>query len=364
MTDIDCMNRAYGLALKGQGTTSPNPMVGSVILKGKDIIAEGWHRHYGADHAEVMALKKAGLQARDATMYVTLEPCHHYGKTPPCVDQIIDSGIAKVIIGIKDPNPFTNGKSIAKLRRAGIEVKVGVLQKEIVTLNEAFLKHVRNNMPFVTAKSAQTLDGKIAAFNGSSQWITSEAARRYARRVRDEYDAILVGINTVLKDDPLLSGRKKTHRIKKVVLDSALRMPIKARLFSDAQPSDCWIAVTSQAPKTKIKLFTDKGINVVECPQRTGEVDMVWLFKHLAQNGIINILIEGGAHVIGSALKVHLVDKFMIYMAPKIFGDQQALSSVIGAGVKDIDKLIQLDRVSVGLVGKDFLIQGYVNYRG
>ena len=362
MNDIDYMNRAYCLALKAKGKTSPNPLVGSVIVYDDKIIAEGWHRRCGASHAEIIALKDAGRRALGARMYVTLEPCFHYGRTPPCVDRIIQSGIKEIIIGMKDPNPLTNGKSIAKLRRAGIKVKTGVLQKELEAMNEAFIKYTKKKIPFVALKSAQSLDGKIATAKGHSKWITSEAARKYARRIRDEFDAILVGINTVVKDDPRLAPSKRTKNLKKIILDSSLRILPKARLFSSSKPSDIIIATTVKASAKKRADFRKKGIHVLVCPQRGGKIDLKWLFTELAKQEIMSILVEGGAHVIGSVLKAKLADKIYCYIAPIIIGDQKALSSVVGINIGKVNQSIPLKNIVLKEIGKDILVEGYFDY--
>ena len=361
MNDIDYMHKAQQLALKARGETSPNPLVGSVIVKGNKVIAEGWHRRCGSDHAEIVALKKAGKRARGLRMYVTLEPCHHYGRTPPCVDQIIQSGIKNVVIGMKDPNRSTNGKSIIKLRRAGIRVKVGVLQKDLEVMNEAFVKYATKRMPYIAVKSAQSLDGKIATAKGHSQWITSEAARRFARGIRDEYDAILVGINTVLRDDPRLDGSKKAKRLKKIILDSSLKISPYARLFSGARSSDIFIVTTNKASRRKKEAFLKKGSHVIICPQRGGLFDLKWLFKELAKREIMSVLVEGGAHVVGNALKEKLVDKMYIYIAPIILGDQNALSSVVGINIENVNKAIRLKKVTLKRIAEDTFIQGYLH---
>ncbi|HQP10502.1 MAG TPA: bifunctional diaminohydroxyphosphoribosylaminopyrimidine deaminase/5-amino-6-(5-phosphoribosylamino)uracil reductase RibD [Candidatus Omnitrophota bacterium] len=354
------MSRAKQLALKAKGDTSPNPLVGAVIVKGREVIAEGWHHRCGCDHAEIIALKKAGRRAEGAKMYVTLEPCYHYGRTPPCVDRVIASGIKEVIIGTKDPNPLTNGKSMAKLRRAGIKVKVGILQQDLKAINEPFFKYAIGNMPFIAVKSAQSLDGKIATAAGQSKWITSNAARQYARKVRDEFDAILVGINTVLKDDPRLNGSRKTKHLKKIILDSSLRIPLKARLFARTAPSDVFVATTAKAPRGKKAILQKKGATVIVCPQRKGRLDLRWLFKELAGLKITSILIEGGAHVIGNALQERLVDKAYIYMAPIILGDQNALSSVVGIGTSDINRAVRLKRMVLRQIKGDIFLEGYL----
>lgn len=361
MNDIDYMNKAYHLALKAKGKTSPNPLVGSIILKGNKIIAEGWHRRCGADHAEIVALKKAGRRASGSRMYVTLEPCYHYGRTPPCVEQIIKSGIKEIIIGMKDPNPLTNGRSIAKLRRAGIKTKVGVLQKECETINEAFIKYTTKRMPFIAVKNAQSLDGKIATAKGHSKWITSEAARKYAGTIRNEFDAILVGINTVLKDNPRLNGSTKTKGLKKIILDSSLKISPKARLFTGVKPSDVIIATTAKASLKKRENFLKEGIQVVVCPRRERKIDLKWLFKELAKQEIISILVEGGAHVIGSILKEKLADKMYCYIAPIIIGDQKALTSIVGVDTKKVNQAIALKNIILKKIGRDLLVQGYIN---
>ena len=360
MSDNYFMQMALDLAAKGKGYTSPNPMVGAVIVKGTRVVATGWHQHCGADHAEIVALKKAGARSRGAKLYVTLEPCFHYGRTPPCVDKVIASGIREVVIGMVDPNPLTRGKSIAKLRRAGIKVKMGILRPQAGQLNEVFVKYIRSKMPFVAAKCAQTLDGKIATAAGESQWITSSKTRDYARRVRDEFDAILVGVNTVLRDDPRLNGAKQTKRLKKIILDSSLKTPLKARLFKGVRPADCIIAVTRKASSAKIKQFQNKGTRVIICPVKDGHVDLKWLLKALAKEEITSILMEGGAHVIGSALNGKLVDKLYIYVAPKIIGDQDALSSVVGVDTVSIGRAIRLKDLTSRNIGQDILLTGYV----
>lgn len=354
------MQMALDLAVKGKGMTSPNPMVGAVVAKGSRVVGVGWHKRCGADHAEIVALKRAGTKAAGARLYVTLEPCFHYGRTPPCVDKIIESGIKEVVIAMKDPNPRTNGKSIRKLRRAGIKVKTGVLEKEAAFFNEAFVRHITSGMPFVVAKCAQSLDGKIATAQGRSQWITCEQARDHARRIRDDFDAILVGITTVLRDDPRLNGVRKTRPLKKIILDSALRISPRAKLFDGVHPSDCFIAVTSQAPLKKIKFFSDKGVHVIVCPAQKGGVHLKWLFKALAKREIMSILIEGGGRVVGSALQKKLVDKMHVYVAPKIFGDQDALSAVRGLHPADIHQVIQLKNLDYQRIGTDILITAYV----
>ncbi len=363
LTDVDYMRKALSLALKAKGQTSPNPLVGAVVVRDEKIVSEGWHHYCGGDHAEVIALKKAGARAQGAKLYVTLEPCSHFGRTPPCVDKIIEAGIREVIIGMVDPNPVNNGKSIQKLKRTGVQVKAGFLENELEKMNELFIKYITKKFPFVVAKCAQTLDGKIATASGESKWITSQESRDYAHRLRSDFDGIMVGINTVLKDNPFLNARKKIKPIKKIIVDSDLRLPLKANLFKNTNPSDIVIATTKGAPKNKFDQLQKKGVNLIVCPRASGierRIQLRFLFKELAHREITNILIEGGGRVIGGALQEGLVDKLLIFVAPKIMGDQDALSSIRGLKINRIDRLIKLKDLTVKRISEEILIEGYV----
>lgn len=356
------MQQAYEQAMKGKCFTSPNPMVGAVVVKGNKVIASGYHARCGGDHAEVVALKKAGKKSKGSILYVTLEPCAHHGRTPPCIDRIIKSGIAKVVIGMKDPNPLMNGKSVVLLRRAGIQVEVGCLTKELEKLNEAFIKYIQERVPFVTAKIAQTLDGKIATATGESKWITGESTREFARRRRDEYDAIMIGANTVISDDPGLNPHKKNKRLRKIVVDSLLKTSLKAKLFDRVNPSDVIIATTKNAKTSKVKSFLNKGVTVLVAPlaEPSGRVPLSWLMRELGRMEIASLLIEGGGQLIGSALKTGVVDKMSIYMAPKIMGDQEAITSVAGLNMRSVHNLVRLKVIVIKQLGEDFLLEGYV----
>lgn len=332
------MNRAWELALQGWGRTSPNPMVGAVIVKSGKIIAEGYHHYCGADHAEVDALKKAGNKARGATLYVTLEPCGHTGRTPPCTQAIIKAGIKKVIVGALDINKLNNGKSLKFLKRNGIQVEHGLMAEELAHMNEAFNCWISTGRPFVTAKVAQTLDGKIAALDGDSKWITSNFARDYAHRLRFGFDAIMVGINTVLKDDPQLRTLP-AKRIKKIILDTHGKMPARAKLLQGIKPEDVFVFTTKNAP-----LYN-------------GKIDLNWVLDHLGSNKITSVLIEGGGAVVGEALARGLVDKMMIYAAPKIMGE--GIQSVGGLKSKSLKEMVSLRNLSFDKIGEDLLIQGY-----
>jgi len=342
------------LAAQGRMTVSPNPMVGCVIVKKGKILAEGWHKVCGGDHAEVDALRKAGIKTRGAVMYVTLEPCAHWGKTPPCVDAVIAAGIVRIVIAMTDPNPLTNGISIRKLKAAGVDVVVGIMEKESGDLNAAFIKYITKKMPYVTAKTAQTIDGKISTRTGASKWITSEEARAFARDKRNNFDAILVGIDTVLADDPALDAPAK--RIKKIIVDSGLRIPEKAKLFEGVVPGQVIVAVTAGASMAKRCRLEKRGVRVLVCPAKNKHVDLKALFKRLAQRDIVRILIEGGALVAGSALKDGLVDELNVYIAPKIIGDAGAKSSVEGLNITQVSKTVNYQLSSMQRIGSDLFL--------
>jgi diaminohydroxyphosphoribosylaminopyrimidine deaminase/5-amino-6-(5-phosphoribosylamino)uracil reductase len=357
------MRLAYQLAQKGKGKTSPNPLVGAVIVRDDKIIAKGYHAQCGGDHAEIAAINKAGAKARGATLYVTLEPCSHYGRTPPCVQSIIKSGIVKVVIGMKDPNPLMNGQSVRILQKAGIEVKVGYLVEELARLNEVFIKFMTRRMPFVTAKIAQTLDGKIATSTGESKWITSQEARDYARGRRDEFDAIMVGTKTVQKDNPGLNPKDPKKRLKKIIIDSKLTITPQRKFFQGSELRDIILATTSNAPKTKIDLYKKMGCTVLVAPCKgaNGQVDLSWVMKALAKLEISSVLIEGGGRLISAALSDGLVDRMMVYIAPKILGDNEGVQALSGWNIKKLADMISLKDVTVQRIFPDVLIEGYVH---
>lgn len=361
MNDQKYMAMAMDLALKAKNTASPNPMVGAVIVKNGRVIAQGFHHHAGGPHAEVIAFQKASSsQLKGATLYVTLEPCAHFGRTPPCVDAVIKAGIKKIVVGMKDPNPKTNGHSILKLRKAGINVSVGILEEELRKMNASFVKYVTKQIPFVVAKTAQTLDGRIATRTSHSKWITSQASRKLGHELRNEFDAIMVGIQTVLKDDPGLNAALESKRLKKVIVDSCLRIPLNAKLFRKTRPEDCIVTATKRANKTKLKQLQKRGVQIIFCPLKNGRVDLKFLLKELAKREIAKVLIEGGGTLIGSALKEKVVDKVLIFVAPQILGDEKGLPSVRGLAPRHIDQSVKLREVSFQKIGEDFLIEGKV----
>ena len=305
------MRLALRLARRAQGRTSPNPLVGAVLVKDHRVIGAGYHHRAGAPHAEVEALRMAGSRAHGATLYVTLEPCNHTGLTPPCCDALIAAGVAHVMIGARDPNPITNGRGIARLRRAGIRVTTKILETDAQRLNEPFAKVMQTRMPFVIAKIGQSLDGKIATRQGHSRWITSPEARRAGHQWRARVDAILVGINTILQDDPLLNVRGVAHcpdRPLKVIVDSHLRMPARARCLSSASPAPTLVATTARS-RARHAALVRAGAEVIVLRPHRGRVPLRQLCRILARRGVHSLLIEGGGEVLASALAQRLVDR-------------------------------------------------------
>lgn len=358
-THLALMHSAMRLALRAKGQTSPNPLVGALVVKGKKIIAEGYHRKAGLAHAEVIALDKAGGKAKGALLYVTLEPCAHFGRTPPCVDRIIQSGIKKVIVGMLDPNPLNNGRGIALLRKNGIKVEVGFLEEKLKKINESFIKYITKRSPWVTVKVGQSLDGKIATRSGDSQWITSDRSREYAHRIRGEYDAIMVGVNTILRDNPKLNNlfAKKSPIV--VVVDSQLSVSPAAQVFKNLEV----IIVTlpsAVGQETENRLILNKQAKILEVKEKEGQVNLRDMMKKLAAQQITSILVEGGGTLIGSLFDEGLVDKVIFFVSPKIIGGREAISSVMGKGILRIDKAIRLKEVKLKRIGEDFLVKGYV----
>ena len=366
-TDEKYMSLALRLAERGRGQVSPNPMVGAVIVRKGRIVGKGYHAQAGLPHAEVAALKEAGKKANGSTLYVNLEPCPHFGKTPPCTEEIIRSGIEKVVIAIKDPNPLNFGKGISRLKSAGVEIATGVLGNKAKRLNEAFGKFIARGEPFVVMKIAASLDGKIATGTGESKWITGEESRRYVQKLRREADAILVGINTVLKDDPRLTvrneGRKREgwRQPLRIVVDSRARIPLRAKMLKGS--SRTIVATTRHANKSRVRALENKGAKVLIVGSKKGEVNLVKLMKELGRLGIVNLLIEGGGEINASAFAARLVDKAMFFLAPRIIGGREAPTPVEGKGIKKISQAIPLHSLTLRKVGEDLMIEGYPDYK-
>lgn len=360
MRDVNYFMRvALELAAKARGATYPNPLVGAVIVKNGRVIGRGFHKKAGGPHAEIFALRQAGREAQGAALFCTFEPCAHYGATGPCVKEIVAAGIKNIYIGMIDPNPLTCGKGVSFLKKNGVKVKVGFLEDEIARLNEDFIKAMKSNKPFVTVKTAESLDGKIASRTGESQWITSCASRAYAHKMRSYYDAIMVGINTVLKDNPRLESGLKNHLLTKVIVDSDLKMPLTARLLFTKSP--VLVACVRKNP-SKEKRLKEKGVDIIYCQSNKGRVDLKDLLGKLNNLRIRNILVEGGAALIGSFFDQKLADKALFFIAPKIIGGKHALSSIGGEGAGRIKQAAVLENVELKQIKKDILISGYLKY--
>jgi len=359
---MDYMKRALELAALARGHTSPNPMVGAVLVKDGQVLGEGFHRRAGEPHAEVHALRQAGEAARGATLYVNLEPCAHYGRTPPCTRELIAAGIARVHMAMLDPNPLVSGRGKAEMEAAGITTAVGEHEEEARALNEVFAKYITTGYPFVIAKFAMSLDGKIATSAGESRWITGEEARRYVHGLRDTVDAVMVGVNTVIADDPLLTVRLAAPDLRqplRVIVDSKGRTPLYARVLDPGLPGKTIIATSELIPEKKLAEFRDQGIEVLISPARGGMVDLERLMQALGQREISSVLLEGGGTILASAFAAGLVDKVLAFIAPKIIGGKAAPTPVGGEGAPSLAQALTLKRVAVERLGPDVLISGY-----
>lgn len=347
------MRRAIEMAKRGKGFVSPNPLVGAVFVKNGKIITEGYHKKFGGDHAEIIAIKNAGKNKfflAGSTLYVNLEPCVHFGKTSPCVPELVKAGISRAVIAMKDPNPLVCGRGIASLRKAGIEVVVGCLKKEAEALNKKFIKRMLSGMPFIAIKVAMSLDGKIATRTGDSKWITSDMSRKYVRNLRDKYDAILVGSNTVLKDDPFLKGIKREQE--RIILDSNLKIPLTSKVFRD---KNVFVATTKKAPKSKLKILEKRKIPFKIF--KGEKIPLRPLLRFLANKNISSILVEGGSGIFGSFVDEKLVDKFYWFIAPKIIGGKNAKTAIGGEGVSKIAQAMDLNDCSFKKIGQDILME-------
>lgn len=355
------MKQALTIARYALGRTSPNPLVGAVIVRDGRIVGQGWHRKSGTPHAEVHALRQAGELAAGATIYVTLEPCSHYGRTPPCSQAIIDAGIKKVVVAMTDPNPLVAGTGLKILREAGIEVIEGILTEEAIRLNEVFLKWITTQIPFVVLKTAMTLDGKIATSSGESKWITNDTSRNLVHEMRDIYDSILVGIGTVLADNPSLTtrleqGGKNPIRI---VIDSMAKTPLTAAVIDQSAPTI--IAVTDKAPSAKIKALREKGVEIMVVATKNNQVDLHSLFVALGEKKISSVFVEGGATINEMLLKENLVDKVHVFIAPKIIGGKTAPTPIGGQGIAALKDACMLKNMTTKIIDGDILITAYVS---
>lgn len=354
------MELAMRLALKAKGMTSPNPMVGALVVKNGRIVGRSYHKGIGLPHAEVVALDKAGKLAKGATLYVSLEPCTHFGRTPPCVDRIIRSGVKEVIIGTIDPNPLNNGRGIKILKTHNIKVKVGFLEDKLSKLNEVFIKYITKRTPFVTVKVGESLDGKIATKTGDSKWITSDQARAFSHRMRSNYDAIIVGVNTILRDNPKLDAWFAKKQPIKIVVDSQLSTPEDANIFNKFSSVIIVTLPSKPGQETENRKILSQRAKILEVKEKAGQINLRDMMKKLAQLEITNILVEGGGTLIGLLFDEGLVDKILFFISPKIIGGKEAISSVMGRGVTRVDKAVKLKEIKLRRIGEDFLIEGYI----
>ena len=354
------MQLAIELARKGEGKVNPNPMVGAVIVRDGIVIGEGYHEKYGEGHAEVNAFKSLKEDPSEATMYVTLEPCSHYGKTPPCVDKIVENNIKRVVIGMIDPNPLVAGKGVDKLKKAGIEVKVGILEDECKKLNEVFIKYILSKKPFVVLKAAMSLDGKIATRTGESKWISSEKSRLQVHNLRNKLSGIMVGVNTVIKDDPELTCRiQNGSNPIRIIVDSILRIPMNSKVLQN-KDNKTIIATTKRANMKNMQELLKKNIKVLIIEEKNGQVNLNALIKKLGELNIDSILLEGGGTLNYSALEENIVDKVMIYISPKIIGGEFSKTPVGGIGIDKLNDAFKLKDITANIVDEDILVEGYI----
>jgi diaminohydroxyphosphoribosylaminopyrimidine deaminase / 5-amino-6-(5-phosphoribosylamino)uracil reductase len=358
LTDQDraYMELALSLAEKGRGATSPNPMVGAVVVRDGVIVGKGWHKRAGGDHAEVIALREAGDRARGATLYVTLEPCSHQGKTPPCTGPILSSGISRVVAAMTDPNPRVCGGGFACLRDGGIEIETGLLEDRASKLNEAYLKHIRTGLPFLTLKLAVTLDGKIAAKDRSGGWFTGIEARARVHAMRAWSDAVMVGAGTILADDPLLTVREVEGKNPvRVILDPRLRTSPGSRVYHGGG------AIVFAADSAAIDVLNAAGVEVIRAPAPDGRIDLNGVLKVLGSRGMTSVLCEGGRTVATSILRERIADRVAFFVAPKILG--AGLDAIGDIGIESMDTALALRDIEIEALGHDVLITGYPDYR-
>ncbi|MBN1199010.1 MAG: bifunctional diaminohydroxyphosphoribosylaminopyrimidine deaminase/5-amino-6-(5-phosphoribosylamino)uracil reductase RibD [Bacteroidales bacterium] len=361
--EIRYMRLALKLAKKGAGWVSPNPMVGAVIVKDNVIIGQGYHEYFGGPHAEVNAFNSCKKSPRGAILYLNLEPCIHYGKTPPCAELIVKKGIRKVVIAMKDPNPVVNGKGVEFLERNNISVETGILEKEAFQLNEVFAKFITTRKPFCLYKSAMTLDGKIASVSGDARWVSGESSRKLVQKLRHEYSAIMVGIGTVLKDNPKLDARRSRKISKnplKVVVDSMARISLDSNVLA-INPQLTLVAVTKRADSGKLAEIRRRGAQVVVCPEKNDQVDLEYLMLALGLMDIDSVFLEGGGTLAFSAMRDQVVDKVMLFIAPRFIGGKKAPTILEGEGIRRLSDAIPFRVSGLKMLKEDILIEGYLS---
>jgi len=362
LKDIAYMEMAYGLAERAKGWASPNPYVGAVLVRRDVIVGYGYHERPGKPHAEIVALQRAGQKSRNSTAYVTLEPCIHWGRTPPCIDSILQAGLKRVIVSSHDPNPLVNKKGVRIMQKEGLEVSVGLLAGRNRRLNESYFKYIREKTPFVTVKAATSLDGKIATKSGSSQWISSPPVREYTHLLRGEHDAIMVGINTVLKDNPLLTVRHRNWRDKqlvRVILDSKLRFPLQSRMLDTLSKGDIFIFTSQHSSPKKADALRQKGANVIPLSGRGSLLKLKDILSWLGRKEISSVLVEGGSLLVTTVLEKKLADKILLAVSPKFIGGKNALSLYGGHGANQVKDALCLKRARSFQIADETIVEGY-----
>ncbi|WP_372677304.1 bifunctional diaminohydroxyphosphoribosylaminopyrimidine deaminase/5-amino-6-(5-phosphoribosylamino)uracil reductase RibD [Desulfosarcina sp.] len=363
MNDIEYMQQALTLAEKGRGWTSPNPMVGALLVKDGRVVGRGYHQRAGGAHAEVKAIDHAGKLSQGTTLYVTLEPCNHFGRTPPCTHKILAAGIRRVVVAMGDPNPGVEGGGNRYLQDHGIEVTTDICEKEARTLNEAFITWITTGRPFVIVKCAATLDGRIATRTGDSRWVTGSAARQFVHRLRHAVDGIMVGVQTVKKDDPSLTTRldgATGSDPTRIILDTHLSIPMKSKLLHQTSPAPTWVVCGKHAPADRRAALESTGARVITAPVKDSRIDLPPLMQRLGEMGITSLLIEGGGMVIGSAFAAGIVDKICFFYAPKILGGDDGIPMCRGTGPERMHQSIAVHDLSVLRFDTDVMLQGYL----
>ena len=364
MDDRDYMKMALALAEKGRGFTSPNPMVGAVLVRNDQVIGKGWHQMAGKAHAEVNAIADAGDAANGSTLYVTLEPCNHTGQTPPCTHLILDAGIRRVVAAMPDPNPDVTGGGLAFLKEKGVEAVSGICESRAIRQNETFIKYIRTKQPFVILKNASTLDGRIATRSGDSKWVTGDESRRFVHQLRHEVDAIMVGINTIKTDNPRLTTRLEAFKGRdpiRIILDTRLSIPESAKLLQLSSDSDTVIVCGNFISEDKKRRIEKKGIKILKSDEKDNWIDLKALMPCLGKMGVTSLLVEGGSRVTAAMLTAGVVDKVFFFYAPKILGGDDGIPICSGPGPLSLDQSIKVKNVSVRRFADDVMIEGYID---
>jgi len=365
------LKESFSLAEKGKGLVSPNPMVGAVIVKGKRVLGKGFHKSFGLPHAEIEALKEAGSKAKGATLFVNLEPCCHWGKTPPCTTSIISSGIKEVICCMKDPNPLVNGKGFQELEKNGIKVRVGYLEEQAEKFNFPYITYITKKRPYIVLKWAETIDGKIATFTGDSKWITSQDTRDFVKKLRFEFDGIVVGINTILKDNPSLDyippsfltkkALLERKRYFKIIIDTKLKTPIDANIWKN-EKSKIIIFTSENTPEEKIKLYINKRCTITKVKEQDGKLDLEEILENLYKMEIGSLIIEGGRKILTSFWEKKLVDKIMVFISGKILGGDKSFSPIGGENLEKISSAKTIEDITFEKLNSEIFIEGKIKF--